>query len=144
VGVVVVDPFAGMRCADDWSDWVRGQQRLDRVMSRVAPPLFQSAVASAAGAALVAAAHRQGAVAAGRAVAAGCTGAAVATTLVVNEPANAQIRAWRPTDAPPADWRTVRARWERAHRVRRVLLAAAALASLGGEASSRWATHGAG
>ncbi len=90
VGLVVVDPFAGMRSAPDWSGWLDGQQRLDRVMSRVMPPLFQSALATAAGATVV------------------------AVTLTTNEPLNARLRDWRPLDAPPDDWRTVRAQWDRA------------------------------
>jgi len=54
VGIVALDPFARVRNAPDWSGWLTGQQRLDQVMSRAAPPLFLSATAAAAGASLVA------------------------------------------------------------------------------------------
>ena len=129
VGVVVLDPFAPMRSADDWSGWLAGQQRLDRVMSRVAPPLFVSATAAAAGATLVALGRHQSLLATGRAVATGCVAAAVAVTLLVNEPMNERLRAWRPGDSPPDDWRAVRQRWDQGHRGRQALLAAAAVAS---------------
>lgn len=129
VGVVTLDPFARMRSATDWSGWLTGQQRLDRVMSRAAPPLFLSAAAAAAGASLVALGRHQIPLATGRALAAGCVAGAVAVTLVVNEPLNTRLRAWNPLDAPPADWRLVREQWDRGHRWRRALLAAAAVAS---------------
>lgn len=132
VGVVVVDPTARMRGAPDWSGWLDGHQRVDRVMSRVAPPLFLSATAAAAGAALVAAGRSQRRAAAGRGVATGCLAAAIAVTLTVNEPMNARIRGWRPWDAPADGWRQVRDRWEHGHRLRRALVATAAIASVWG------------
>ncbi len=137
VGVVVVEPFSGLRRADGWTAWLTGQQRVDRVMRRVGPVLFLSTVTAATAAAVVAAAQRRPAATVGRAVAAGCTAAAIAVTLTVNEPANAQIRAWRPAEEPPAAWRAVRARWERAHRVRQVLITVGAVGSLGAELSAR-------
>lgn len=130
VAVVVVDPTAGLRRADDWRGWLVGQQRLDRVMSRVAPPMFLSTTATAAVAAVLAARDGRGRAATGRALAAGCTAAAVAVTLAISEPANVRIRTWRPTDVPPPDWRAVRARWNRAHRGRRLLVAVGAAAAL--------------
>jgi len=137
VGIVALDPFAGMRRARDWSGWLTGQQRLDRVMSRVAPALFLSATAAAAGATVVAISDHRAVLAVGRAVATGCTAAAIAVTLVVNEPSNARIRGWRPSDPPPEGWQAVRARWNQGHRSRRVLVAAAAGASLGGSVAAR-------
>ncbi|GAA1436874.1 hypothetical protein GCM10009616_37660 [Microlunatus lacustris] len=137
VGIVAVDPSARLRRATDWSGWLTGQQRVDRVMSRVAPPLFLSATAAAAGASLTALGQHKVALATGRALAAGCVAAAVAVTLVVNEPMNTRLRAWNPRDAPPADWRAVRQQWDRGHRVRRALLAAAAIASAWGTIRSR-------
>jgi hypothetical protein len=136
-GIVTLDPTAGMRGAPDWASWLTGQQRLDRVMSRVAPPLFLSAGGSAAAAALVALARRQNALAAGRAVCALCIAAAIAVTLTVNEPVNARLREWRPQDEPAEDWQLARARWNQAHAGRRVLLAAAALASFLGARRAR-------
>lgn len=127
-GLVGVDPTAPLRRAPDWSGWLTGQQRVDRVMSRVAPPVFLATAATAAGAALLAARRGEVGVATARALAAVCTGGAVVVTLRVNEPANTRLRAWRPADAPPADWREVRARWDRGHAVRRALVVAAALA----------------
>lgn len=132
VAIVTVDPLAGMRNSPDWSGWLAGQQRLDRVMSRVAPVLFQSAAVSAAGATLVALGRHRGPLAAGRAVATGCIVAALAVTLTVNQPMNSRLRDWRPEDVPPDDWRAVRARWDQGHRWRRALLAAAACASVWG------------
>lgn len=124
--VVGVDPAALVRRAPDWAGWVTGQQRLDRVMSRVAPPLFLSTAATAAGAALLALGQHRTTLAVTRAAAAGCTVAAIRVTLTVNEPANDLIRSWRPSDVPPDDWREVRARWDRGHRWRRGLIAVAA------------------
>ncbi|WP_157720390.1 anthrone oxygenase family protein [Friedmanniella luteola] len=137
VGIVAVDPFARMRSAADWSGWLAGQQRLDRVMSRAAPPLLLSATATAAGASLVAFGQHEIPLATGRALAAGCVAAAVAVTLVVNEPMNTRLRAWSPLDAPPDDWRAVREQWDRGHGWRRALLALAAFASGWGAARSR-------
>lgn len=127
--VVALDPTARMRSAPDWAGWVTGQQRLDRVMSRVAPPLFLSAAATAAGAALVALGQHRTELAVTRALAVSCTAAAIAVTLVVNEPANERLRSWRPSDVPPDDWRAVRAQWDRGHRYRRGLVAAAAVSA---------------
>lgn len=135
--VVAVDPTASIRSAPDWAGWVTGQQRLDRVMSRVAPPLFLSTATTAAGAAFVALGQHRTGLAVTRAVAAGCTAAAVAVTLAVNEPANVRLRTWRPSGVPPDDWREVRARWDRGHRWRRGLVTAAAVAGGWGLLGSR-------
>lgn len=142
VVVVAVDPTAPLRSAPDWSGWVAGQRRLDRVMSRVAPPLFLSAAAAAAAASLVALGRHQIPLASGRAVAAGCVAAAIAVTLVVNEPMNARLREWNPLDVPPDDWRAVRAQWDRGHRWRRALLGAAAVAALWTPVRSRTGSRG--
>ncbi len=135
--VVVYDPTARFRRAPDWTGWLTGQQRVDRVMSRLGPPLFLSTTAAAAAAALLAATRHQVPLAAGRAMATACTAASIAVTLTVNEPLNAQIRAWEPTDEPPTDWRSVRAGWDQAHHYRRVLVAAATLASVAGWVGAR-------
>lgn len=132
VGIVAVDPTARVREATDWDGWLYGHMRVDRVMSRVAPPLFLSATTAAAGASLVARARHQGRAAAGRAAAAGCVAAAIAVTLVVNEPLNERIRGWRSQDPAPGDWREVRGRWERGHRFRRALIATGAVATVWG------------
>lgn len=105
---------------------------VDRVMSRLAPPLFLAGTAAATAAALVSVSQSQARLALGRALAAGCLGAAIAVTLMVNEPVNARLRAWRPQDETPAGWRADRARWDRGHAGRRALVAAAAAASLWG------------
>lgn len=125
-GLVVIDPTAPFRSAPDYAGWLAGQQRVDRVMSRVAPPVFLSTAASAAGAAAVALTQGRPRTAAARTVAAACVVAAVVVTLRVNEPVNQTLRGWRPTDPPPDGWQQVRARWDRAHAVRRGLVAAAA------------------
>lgn len=132
VVLVVLDPLQGLRSAPDWAGWVSGQQRLDRVMHRVAPVLFVSTGVSAVGAALTAA--RRGAVASAvcRAMTAACVGAAIGVTLKVNEPINERLRTWRAEDPPPPDWRAARHGWEQAHQVRQALLAAGAAAALQG------------
>ncbi len=137
VGIVVVDPTARLREATDWEGWLEGHMRVDRVMSRLAPPLFLSATAAAAGAALVGLTRQQRRLAAGRATAAGCIAAAIAVTLAVNEPLNARIRTWRPQDPPPGDWQTVREGWERGHRLRRALIATGAIAVVWGGTGPR-------
>lgn len=130
VALVVVDPFGGLRSAPDWAGWISGQQRLDRVMSRVAPVLFISTGVSAAGAAVVAAQRHATTVAIWRGLAAAFVAAAVGVTLKVNEPLNERLRGWRAEGVPPADWRAVRSRWEKGHRARRALLAIAAGAAV--------------
>ena len=125
-GAVVLDPTAPSRRAADYAGWLTGQQRVDRVMSRLAPPLFLSAAATALAAGVAALVHGRPGAAAGRFAAAGCVVAAVVVTLRVNEPANGRLRAWHPDQEPPPDWQDVRARWDRAHGVRRSLVAAAA------------------
>ncbi len=130
VGLVVLDPTAYLRRAPDWSGWVAGHQRLDRVMSRLAPPLFLTTAAGAALAAAVAATERRPRRAAARALTAALVGASIAVTLRGNEPVNVQIRDWRPTDPPASGWSDTRDRWERAHRGRRALLALAATVSV--------------
>lgn len=126
VGLVVLDPLAGLRAAPDWAGWVCGQQRLDRVMSRVAPVLFLTTAMSTAAAVGVALAQHRSWTAAGRAAAAGCVAGAIGVTLTRNEPVNRELRGWRATDEPTPGWRDARVRWERAHLVRWVLLAVAA------------------
>lgn len=127
--VVVLDPTTPFRSDPGWAGWLRGQQRVDRVMARVAPPLFLSTTALAAAGAVVAAGRRRAGLAVSRVVAAGCVAAAVRVTLAVNEPENVRLRTWRPDDVPPDDWRSVRARWDEGHRQRRVLVGAAAAAT---------------
>jgi ABC-type branched-subunit amino acid transport system permease subunit len=46
---------------------------------------------------------------------------AVVVTLVVNGPINLEQRNWNPT-APPADWASLRDRWQVAHTIRTVAL----------------------
>lgn len=135
VGIAALDPFAGMRSAPDWSDWLTSTQRLDRVMSRLAPPLFLSATATALGATLLAAVHHERLLAVGRGVATGATAAAIAVTLISNDPLNVRIRQWRASDVPPDDWRQLRAGWERGHNHRRGLIATAGAATLLGQLS---------
>ncbi len=129
VGVVALDPLAAMRSAPDFPGWVSGQQRLDRVMSRAAPPLFLSTGLSAIAASAGALASRRRAATGWRLLAAGAVAGAIAVTLRINEPTNRRLRSWSPSDPPPPDWRVVRARWDRAHRARRLLVGAAGVAS---------------
>lgn len=62
-----------------------------------------------------------------------CAVAAMAVTVIVHFPINAEILAWSPT-APPADWPQVRDRWSAAHTARTLL----ALAGFGLLAIDRW------
>ena len=137
VVIVAVDPLARMRSAPDWCGWLIGQQRLDGVMSRVAPPLFLSAAAAAAGATLIEVGRRRSRPATGRGTALGCIAATIAVTLTVNEPMNARIREWRSEDAPPEGWQMVRARWDQGHRLRRALIAVGAVATVWGSVGPR-------
>ena len=131
-GLVGLDPTAPLRRAPDYAGWLAGQQRVDRVMSRVAPPVFLSAAATAAAASVVAATQGRPVTAVARTAAAACVVASVVVTLRVNEPANQTLRAWSPTEPPPAGWQEVRSRWDRAHRVRRGLVVLAAGATVVG------------
>ncbi|GAB3452734.1 anthrone oxygenase family protein [Kineococcus endophyticus] len=128
--LVAVDPTSRLRDGDGWETWLRGQQRVDRVMRRVAPPVYQAAGVLAVAATVVAARDHDRRAAVCRSAAALCVGASVAVTLRVNEPVNALVRQWRPFDDPAPGWAAARARWERSHRVRRVLAAAAGVAAV--------------
>ena len=126
-GLVALDPTAPFRSAPDYAGWLAGQQRVDRVMSRVAPPVFLATAATAGGAAVVALTQGRPTTAAARTATAACVVAAVVVTLRLNEPANQTLRGWRPTDPPPDGWQQLRARWDRAHAVRRGLVAGASV-----------------
>lgn len=134
--LVVADPLRGLRSGTEWETWLEGQQRLDRVMSRVAPALFVATGGTALAAAGVAARERRRTRVVCRLIATGCVGAAVAVTLKINEPVNDQLRHWQPTDAPAPGWRSARARWEHGHRVRRGLLSVAAVATVVGASTA--------
>lgn len=121
--VVVVDPTQVLRRSEDWSGWLQGQQRVDRVMRRIAPPMFLTTGVAALAAAGVALSEHRPRRTAARVGAAGCVLGAIAVTLRVNEPLNSQVRRWSATDPPAPGWRELRGRWDRAHRVRRGVLA---------------------
>ena len=42
-------------------------------------------------------------------------------TLLVNVPINGKVQSWQP-EAPPADWKLLRDRWERFHSIRALLV----------------------
>jgi len=42
-------------------------------------------------------------------------------TVLVNVPINGKVQGWKP-DAPPADWKRLRDRWERFHSIRALLV----------------------
>ncbi len=127
--LVVADPLGARRRRAGWSAWLLSQQRLDAVMHRVAPPLLLTAVGTGAGSAIVAVRGGGRRSAVGRGVAALATVAGVRVTLAVNDPINQELRRWTVEHEPP-DWRSQRARWEHGHRLRRVLLAGAVLATV--------------
>lgn len=53
----------------------------------------------------------------------GCLLVGLLVTVIVHFPINEQIMTWQP-DAPPADWKDLRARWLTAHAVRTVVATA--------------------
>ncbi|WP_432509381.1 anthrone oxygenase family protein [Kineococcus auxinigenes] len=125
---IVPDPAGRHRRTADFADYVPHQQRADAVMRRLAPALSMAS----AGSGLLAAAtqaRREPAAAAWRAASAAAVAAAVALTVRVHVPFNRQLRTWTPGREVPG-WREGRARWERAHRVRRALVVAAGAAVL--------------
>jgi hypothetical protein len=128
VALVVVDPLRRRRQRADWAHWLPGQQRLDRVMRRLAPPMFLGAIASGAAAAALSLLAGRPLAGVGRAVAAAADVAAVRVALAVNDPVDHELRTWR-VDEEPLDWRTERSRWECGHEVRRMLLGVGAVAT---------------
>lgn len=101
---------------------------VDAVMRRVAPPLFLSTAASGVAAA-VTTVRTDPLGATLRLASAGLVGAAIRTTVTVNQPLNEQIRSWD-DQVEPDDWQELRARWDRGHHVRTGLIALAALAAV--------------
>jgi hypothetical protein len=128
VALVVVDPLRRRRQRADWAHWLPGQQRLDRVMRRLAPPVFLGAIVSGAVAAVLSLVTGRPVGGLGRAVAAAADVAAVRVALTVNEPVDHELRTWR-VEEEPLDWRTQRSRWECGHEVRRLLLGVGAVAT---------------
>ena len=129
VALVVADPLRRRRQQADWAQWLPAQQRLDRVMRRVAPPVFLGAIGSGAAAAVLSAVSGRPAAGVGRALAAAVDLEAVRVTLAVNDPVNQELRSWR-VEEEPLDWQTQRVRWEVGHEMRRVLLGAGAVATV--------------
>jgi hypothetical protein len=128
VALVVVDPLRRRRRRADWAHWLPGQQRLDRVMRRLAPPMFLGAIASGAAAAALSLLTGRPLAGVGRAVAAAADVAAVRVGLAVNDPVEHELRAWR-VEEELLDWRTERSRWECGQEVRRMLLGVGAVAT---------------
>jgi uncharacterized membrane protein len=62
-----------------------------------------------------------------------CAVAAMAVTVILHFPINAEILTWSPT-APPTDWQQIRDRWSAAHTGRTLL----ALVGFGLLAVDRW------
>ena len=111
-----------------WAHWLPAQQRLDRVVCRVQPPLFAAAITSGVAAAVLSVGSGRWAAGVGRALAAAADVAAVRVTLAVNDPVEHELRSWR-VEEEPLDWQTQRGRWEGGHEIRRVLLGAGAVAT---------------
>jgi hypothetical protein len=129
VALVVADPLRRRRQQADWAHWLPAQQRLDRVMRRVAPPVFLGAIGSGIAASILSVVSGHPVAGLGRAVAAAVDLEAVRVTLAVNDPVNQELRSWR-VEEEPLDWQTQRVRWEVGHEMRRVLLGAGALATV--------------
>ena len=116
------DPFVGLRRRAGFAELVAHQQPVDAVMRRVGPVL---AVASAATGLAAAAAARRDPVEAGlRAASALAVAGAVVLTVRVHVPINEQLRSWTP-EVEVSGWRETWGTWERAHLVRRALVAVA-------------------
>jgi hypothetical protein len=128
VALVVADPLRRRRQRADFAHWLPTQQRLDRVMCHVVPPVFGAAIVSGAGAAVLSVLTGRPVAGLGRAVAAAADAAAVRVALAVNDPVEHELRAWRVEDEP-LDWQTQRGRWEGGHEIRRVLVSAGAVAT---------------
>ena len=132
---VVPDLGRRRRRTPDFAGFVSHQQHADTVMSRLAPALSVASLTS--GAAAAASLRRSDPVAAAqRAASAACVAAAIALTARVHVPFNRRLRTWDPEQEVPG-WREGRARWERAHQVRRAL---AVLAGAGALAAHRRGT----
>ncbi|GAA4968011.1 hypothetical protein [Kineococcus glutinatus] len=131
---IVPDPFGRRRRGSGYRDYLAHQVPVDAVMRRLAPAL--SGLSALTGvAALVAGATRRpapaGAAAGGalRVGAVGAVAAAAALAVRVHVPINQRLRSWSPEREPPG-WRLERARWERAHVLRRAAVAAALACAL--------------
>ena len=126
---IVPEPFGRRRRAMGFDDYVHHQQRADAVMRRLAPALSVAAMATGAAAA-VARVRPDPAGAAWRAGSVAAVAGAIVLTVRVHVPINERLRTWRPGVEAPG-WREARARWERAHVLRRGLVVAAAVAVAG-------------
>ena len=126
--LVVADPFRRRRRQADWAHWLPAQQRLDRVLCRVEPPLFAATIASGVAAAVLSLASGHWVAAVGRGLAAAADVSAVRVTRAVNDPVEHELASWR-VEEEPLDWQSVRGRWEGGHEIRRVLLGAGAVAT---------------
>ncbi|WP_432515044.1 anthrone oxygenase family protein [Kineococcus sp. SYSU DK001] len=131
---IVPEPFGRRRRAMGFDDYVRHQQRADAVMRRLAPAL--SVLAMGTGAAATATLARSAPrAAAARAMSVAAVAGAVVLTVRVHVPVNERLRTWRPGAEAPG-WRQARARWERAHVVRRGLVVVAAAATAASAAAT--------
>ncbi|MBB3675800.1 hypothetical protein FHX36_001535 [Modestobacter versicolor] len=128
VALLVADPLRRRRLRADWAHWLPAQQRRDRVMRRLAPPVLLGAIGSGAVAAVLSLLAGRPVAGAGRAAAAVADVAAVRVTRAVNAPVNHELRSWQ-VEQEAVDWQTQRARWEGGHEIRRVLLGAGAVAT---------------
>nr|WP_246315401.1 anthrone oxygenase family protein [Kineococcus aurantiacus] len=99
-------------------------------MRRLAPAL---SVAAATTGVLAAAARPRSAP--WRAASVAAVAGAVVLTVRVHVPVNERLRTWRPGHEAPG-WREARARWERAHVVRRALVVVAAATALAARRSA--------
>ncbi|NAZ77798.1 DUF1772 domain-containing protein [Kineococcus sp. T13] len=124
---IVPEPFGRRRRAMGFDDYVRHQQRADAVMRRLAPALSVAAMATGAATA-AATARRAPRAAALRAASVAAVAGAITLTVRVHVPINVRLRSWRPGEEAEG-WREARARWERAHVLRRALVVVAAAAT---------------
>ena len=92
------------------------RQATHGVFTATLPPLGGLALLAAAASAVL----HQGRARTLSLAAAGCFVAALAVTVLVHFPLNAQILTWSP-GAPPADWQQIQARWATAHLARTLL-----------------------
>ncbi|WP_432491219.1 anthrone oxygenase family protein [Kineococcus gypseus] len=132
---VVPDLGGHRRRAPGFGEFVSHQQHADTVMSRLAPALSVAVIATGTAAA-ASLARRAPVAAAWRAAGAACVAGAVALTVRVHVPFNRRLRTWDPRVEVPG-WREGRARWERAHQVRRALAVLAGACALAARRRTR-------
>jgi Domain of unknown function (DUF1772) len=115
-GAVLATGLADTALSDSAELYTAYRQATNGVFTATLPPLGGLALLAAAASAVL----YQGRARTLSLAAAGCFVAALAVTVLVHFPLNAEILTWSPS-APPADWQQIQARWATAHLARTLL-----------------------